>query len=258
MTKKIKIAVISSLIVLFFVGIVIIISSRTSTSDGLSEVLVEGTRITRETVQLSLDNYDTNLSIVEPGSYVLDGNFSHSIIIDADGAVTLVLNSVTISSFSAAIINKTNNPLTLLLIQDSVNEIYGGSNKKYRAAIYSEGEINITGSSGGLIAGGKLSTSVPIYSAGNISLNSGTVIMTSKSPISLENISISAKYINFELDSLARSGQATSIINSDGDTMCNFTSSTDFEYLFLTTDDLDEKKYFLSIDGEIKSSGVAS
>lgn len=255
MNKKLKIVIIVSLVVIFFVGVVLIVSNRNS-GDGPSEIVAEGEKITSETSYLSLENYETNLSIVEPGSYILAGNLDNSIIVDANGPVTLALNTVKISSSTAAIINKTDNPLELILIQDSVNEIYGGSNKKYRAAIYSVGNITISGSKGGLITGGKLSSTTPIYSNGNIELSSGTVIMLGKSPISVESMSIATKYVSFELDDVVSSDHGTSILNGDGDVMCSFSAGIDYKNLLLASDDLEDKKHFLSVDGEIKKSGI--
>lgn len=95
---------------------------------------------------INLNDYDTNITIVESGTYTLKGKFEHSILIDSSEEVILNLNNVDIyNDSSASIINLSTNKLVLNLSKNSENVVKDGGSSEYDACIYSNGNLEIRG-----------------------------------------------------------------------------------------------------------------
>ena len=74
--------------------------------------------------EINLSEYDSNLTISEAGTYTLSGSFKNSVVINATGDVTLILNGVNIeSTMTAAIANGTTNPLIIKLADNTINNL---------------------------------------------------------------------------------------------------------------------------------------
>ncbi len=96
---------------------------------------------------ISLNEYDSNITLKDAKEYTLTGEFNHSIIIDSNEEVILNLENVKINSnLTAAIVNKNNTKLTINLVDGSENTLKDGGSSEYDAAVYSVGALTINGS----------------------------------------------------------------------------------------------------------------
>ncbi len=104
-----------------------------------------------------LSELTADLTITKAGTFELTGELSeHSVIVNADGAVTLYLNNATISATqTAAIANISPNALTIELADKSINKLTDGGASDYDACIYSTGALTIDGDSGTLTVEGR-------------------------------------------------------------------------------------------------------
>lgn len=101
---------------------------------------------TVNTTEINLSDYDSNLTISEAGTYTLTGSFKNSVVVKADGDVTLILNGVTIeSTVTAAIANGGTNALTIKLADGTVNNLSDGGSSEYDGCIFSYGTLTIEG-----------------------------------------------------------------------------------------------------------------
>ncbi len=112
---------------------------ETKREDIDSGELVEGEDI-------DLSRYDSNITISKAGVYNLSGKFSHIVLIDADGDVTLNLDGVEIANeISAAIANVGEHDLTINLVEGTENKLEDGGSSEYDACVYSVGKLIIEG-----------------------------------------------------------------------------------------------------------------
>ncbi len=96
--------------------------------------------------EIDLSEYESNLTISEAGTYTLSGNFKNSVVINADGDVTLILNGVNIeSTMTAAIANGSTNALTIKLADNTINNLSDGGSSEYDGCIFSYGKLTIEG-----------------------------------------------------------------------------------------------------------------
>lgn len=96
--------------------------------------------------EIDLSEYDKNVTITKSGIYTLTGEFEHSVLIDAEDEVTLVLNNVTIENKNtAAIANISENDLTIKLEENTENNLSDGGSSEYDSCIYSKGNLTIEG-----------------------------------------------------------------------------------------------------------------
>ena len=96
--------------------------------------------------QINLSEYDSNLTISEAGTYTLSGSFKNSVVVNANGDVTLILNGVDIeSTTTAAIANGTTNALTIKLADNTTNNLSDGGSSEYDGCIFSYGKLTIEG-----------------------------------------------------------------------------------------------------------------
>ena len=131
--------------------------------------------------EINLSEYNTNLTISEAGTYTLSGSFKNSVVINATGDVTLILNGVNIESTqTAAIANGSTNPLTIKLVDNTVNNLSDGGSSEYDGCIFSYGKLTIEGN-GTLNVNGKQEEGEGIATKScDIVINSGTINITSQ------------------------------------------------------------------------------
>ena len=131
--------------------------------------------------EINLSDYESNLTITEAGSYTLSGSFKNSVVVNASGEVTLVLNGVNIeSTMTAAIANGTTNPLTIKLADNTENNLSDGGSSEYDGCIFSYGKLTIEGN-GTLNVNGKQEEGEGIASKScDIVINSGVINIVSQ------------------------------------------------------------------------------
>ena len=136
--------------------------------------------------EIDLTDFDTNVTITAAGAHTLSGILNGSVLINADGPVTLNLNGVTLSSIeTAALANQTENPLILNLLENTTNTFTDGGSSVYDGAIFSKGSLEINGlgkdsTLGKLIVSGRqvLGKGIATKSA-DLKLNSGKIMINS-------------------------------------------------------------------------------
>ncbi|MBO4293755.1 MAG: carbohydrate-binding domain-containing protein [Clostridia bacterium] len=131
--------------------------------------------------QINLSEYNSNLTISEAGTYTLSGSFKNSVVVNADGDVTLILNGVNIeSTVTAAIANGTTNALTIKLEDNTENNLSDGGSSEYDGCIFSYGKLTIEGN-GTLNVNGKQEDGEGIATKScDIVINSGTINIESQ------------------------------------------------------------------------------
>lgn len=130
--------------------------------------------------EINLDDYNTNVTITEPGTYTLKGTLNNSVLVDADGKVTLNLAGVNITSNNtAAIANRTTNDLVINLVTGSVNNLTDKGNSEYDGGLFSNGHLYIEGN-GTLNVYGKQEEGEGISTTDNdITINGGIIYIES-------------------------------------------------------------------------------
>lgn len=130
--------------------------------------------------EINLNDYSTNVTITEAGTYTLVGELNHSVLINADGKVTLNLNGVDITSEeTAAIANRTTNDLVINLVDGTTNNLSDGGNSEYDSSLYSNGHLYIEGN-GKLNVYGKQTDGEGIATTDNdITINGGIIYIES-------------------------------------------------------------------------------
>ena len=142
-------------------------------------VLDESNTLTSNTINLS--NQKTDVTITSSGTYTFSGDFSNSIIVDAEGQdVKIVLDGVNITNDkTATIIGLNANKITITLNEGTTNTLTDGGNSNYDGCIYSEAELVFEGE-GKLIVNGNQNDGEGIATeAMNMTFNGGTYIVTS-------------------------------------------------------------------------------
>ena len=131
--------------------------------------------------QINLSEYDSNLTISEAGTYTLSGSFKNSVVVNANGDVTLILNGVDIeSTTTAAIANGTTNALTIKLADNTTNNLSDGGSSEYDGCIFSYGKLTIEGN-GTLNVNGKQEDGEGIATKScDLIINSGTININSQ------------------------------------------------------------------------------
>lgn len=149
------------------------------TKETTAEDVDAGETVNSEKIDLS--KYDTNLTISESGTYTLTGSFKNSVVVNADGEVTLILDGVDIeSTMTAAIANGTTNPLTIVLADNSENNLSDGGSSEYDGCIFSYGKLTIEGK-GTLNVNGKQDDGEGIATkSADLVINSGIINVTSQ------------------------------------------------------------------------------
>ena len=131
--------------------------------------------------EINLSEYDSNLTINEAGTYTLSGSFKNSVVVNADGDVTIILNGVNIeSTVTAAIANGTTNALTIKIADNTVNNLSDGGSSEFDGCIFSYGKLTIEGN-GTLNVNGKQEDGEGIATKScDLIINSGTINIVSQ------------------------------------------------------------------------------
>ena len=112
------------------------------------ETLAEDVESGKDVVEKNIDlsEYTSNITITDGGEYTITGKFEFSLLINSSEEVILNLDNVTIENeITAAIANTTTNPLTINLLENTVNTLSDGGSSEYDACIYSAGPLTISG-----------------------------------------------------------------------------------------------------------------
>lgn len=121
-----------------------IIQESTTEKKTKKDAVDEGEVISENVIDLS--RHTSNISISEAGEYTLTGEFSHTVLINARGEVTLNLNGVNINcADNAAIANISKHELIINLADGTSNRLSDGGSSEYDACIFSEGNLTIAG-----------------------------------------------------------------------------------------------------------------
>lgn len=103
-----------------------------------------GENVNAETI--NLNEHDSNITISEAGTYTLTGEFGYTVLVDADGDVTLNLNNAKIENeTTAALANLSTNSLTINLLEGTTNTFSDGGSSDYDSCVFSNGPITIKG-----------------------------------------------------------------------------------------------------------------
>lgn len=97
--------------------------------------------------KINLSNETSDVTINKSGTYTFSGEFNHSIIIDTEGEVEIILDGVNIENKNTAtIIGLNANKIIINLASDSENILSDGGNSEYDACIYSNVLLEFKGS----------------------------------------------------------------------------------------------------------------
>lgn len=155
-----------------------IIKSNDNSNNKYDVILDKSNVVSDKNINLS--SIDSDVTIVDGGSYTLKGNFKHSIIIDSDEEVKLILNNVDISNDkTAGIICVGTGNLTIILNDGTHNVISDGGNSQYDGAIYSMSDITFSGSGYLVVNGNQIEGEGIATENANISFNGGSYNITS-------------------------------------------------------------------------------
>ena len=196
--KKTMAEIILIIVLIIVLGVIIGLFAKVSNSNNMNRGMQGGFPMeeskTKETTandvdagqivnstQINLSEYDSNLTISEAGTYTLSGSFKNSVVVNADGDVTLILNGVDIeSTTTAAIANGTTNALTIKLADNTTNNLSDGGSSEYDGCIFSYGKLTIEGN-GILNVNGKQEEGEGIATKScDLIINSGTINVNSQ------------------------------------------------------------------------------
>ncbi len=123
---------------------VFLAESFVSMKDTKKSDISRGT-IVNET-DISLDDYNENITITKGGEYTLSGSIAHTVLIDADDRVTLNLNNVNITGdITSAVTNVGNEELVVNLPKGTVNTLTDSGYSTSDGCLYSDGNLFIRG-----------------------------------------------------------------------------------------------------------------
>ena len=129
---------------------------------------------------INLNDYDTDITITNEGTYTLSGKLNHSVIVDSDGEVELILNNVEITTEkTATIIGLNGTKLIITLKENTTNSLTDNGNSEYDGCIFSNIPLEFNGE-GKLTVNGNQNEGEGIATeAQPIVFNGGTYIITS-------------------------------------------------------------------------------
>lgn len=129
-----------------------------------------------ETEKINLNEHTSNITLTKAGTYTLTGEFNNSVLVDADGDVTLNLNNITITNeITAAIANISTNKLTLNLMDNTTNSLTDGGSSEYDGCLYSAGPLTITGNGNLNISGNQEEGEGIATTTQDITIDGGTI-----------------------------------------------------------------------------------
>ncbi len=138
---------------------------------------LEGTEVTDK--DINLNDYSTNISLTRGGTYNLTGEFTHTIIVNCNGDITLSLNNVNIKSQDmASIINIGSGKLKIETLDNTTNILSDAGSSNYDSVIYSTGPLELKGN-GTLNIEGNQGIGINV-SSNDFTLSSGKVFIKAK------------------------------------------------------------------------------
>ena len=133
-----------------------------------------GQEVTGNNIDLS--QYNSNISITKSGEYTLKGEFKHSVLVNAESDVTLILNGVNIQNdITATIVNIGESDLIIKLADNTNNTLSDGGASEYDACIYSNGKLIIEGNGTLNIYGNQEEGEGIATETKDITINGGTI-----------------------------------------------------------------------------------
>ena len=145
-----------------------------SQKETLASDIDAGQEVTKSNIDLS--QYSSNITITKSGEYTLKGEFQHSVLVNAESDVTLILDGVNIeNTITAAIINVGTSELTIKLADNSNNTLSDGGASEYDACIYSNGKLTIEGNGTLNVYGNQEEGEGIATETNDITINGGTI-----------------------------------------------------------------------------------
>lgn len=129
---------------------------------------------------INLNDYTGNITLTEAKEYTITGEFDHSLLINANGKVTINLENVTINSQkTAAIANISKNELIINIVDNTSSFLSDGGSSEYDGCIYSSGPLTFIGN-GNLTINGRQEDGEGIATTdNNITINGGNIVINS-------------------------------------------------------------------------------
>ena len=176
-TRLIALIVLAAALVICAVVAIVVLSgsSKPSSNNSNNSNSSQTTDVVDETYDLS--TLDSDLTITKAGTFELTGTLSeHSVIVNADDAVTLYLNDATIEATQmAAIANISPNALTIKLADGSTNKLSDGGESDYDGCIYSTGALTIEGTGTLNISGNQVEGEGIATESNDMTINGGSI-----------------------------------------------------------------------------------
>lgn len=200
MKKETKIQLIIIVVLLIILGILVVIAKNEIEQNNINQMKGrDGTRqefghqneekseketkasdidVGQEVILSSIDlsQYTSNITITKSGEYTLKGEFNHSILVNAENDVTLILDGVNIqNNITAAIANIGESDLIIKLADNSNNTLSDGGASEYDACIYSNGSLTIEGNGTLNVYGNQEEGEGIATETNDITINGGTI-----------------------------------------------------------------------------------
>ncbi len=138
---------------------------------------LDGTEIVDK--DINLNDYNDNISVTRGGTYNLNGVFTHTIIVNCNGDITLTLNNVDIKTINIpSIVNIGSGKLKIETLDATTNTISMTGTSSYSGAIYSEGPLEFKGH--GTLNIEALEGSGVNVSSNDLTLSSGNLFISAK------------------------------------------------------------------------------
>lgn len=259
MSKRLKIvgiAIGGVVVVGLIIAATIVSNHRAQTTEKIDT----GTEISEPGV-FDLSAYEKNVTIVTPGVYYFNNTVTEkTIFVDTEDETTIVLDGATITNTkTAGIVNLGSSKLIIGLAEGTTNKITGSSRSKYRAPIYSSGDIIINGKDGALVLQNQFENgaAIMVEEGKKIEVTGGTLLALTAGDYELENFDFSQKKLAFDLDEKQKVGTKINITNKTLDPVCQFEAEVEFKKILLNANYLEDEKYFLYLDEDLVQSGVA-
>lgn len=145
-----------------------------SQKETLASDVDKGQEVTTSNIDLS--KYDSNITITKAGEYTLKGEFKHSVLVNAESDVILILDGVNIeNTITATIVNVGTSELTIKLADNSINTLSDGGASEYDACIYSNGKLTIEGNGTLNVYGNQEEGEGIATETNDITINGGTI-----------------------------------------------------------------------------------
>lgn len=129
--------------------------------------------------EINLNDYNDNISITRGGTYNLNGVFTHTIIVNCNGDITLTLNNVDIKTTNIpSIVNIGSGKLKIETLAATTNTISMTGTTSYSGAIYSTGPLEFKGQ--GTLNIEALEDSGVNVSSNDLTLSSGNLFINAK------------------------------------------------------------------------------